>query len=119
MNHLQKLFLEVADLDAGERARYFEQHQVGRDLRLEVESLLHFDQGDAVILNGVVGATVERLLGSVLSDSAGLTNWSACSAKAAWDPSIWVSARMAKWTCGSQSSCFAAPPRRGHSGIGS
>ena len=65
INNLQKLFLEVADLDAVERSRYFDQHEVGGDLRQEVESLLHFDQGSAKILNGVVGATVEQFLDSV------------------------------------------------------
>src|SRR5580692_6109456 len=65
INNLQKLFLEVADLGAVERSRYFDQHEVGGDLRQEVESLLHFDQGSAKILNGVVGATVEQFLDSV------------------------------------------------------
>jgi len=65
MNNLQRLFLEVADLDAGARSRYFEEHEVDRDLRLEVESLLRFDRGSSDHLQGVVGATVEHFLDSV------------------------------------------------------
>jgi tetratricopeptide (TPR) repeat protein len=65
MNNLQRLFLEVADLDAAARSRYFEEHEVDRDLRLEVESLLRFDRGSSDHLEGVVGATVEHFLDSV------------------------------------------------------
>jgi tetratricopeptide (TPR) repeat protein len=64
MNDLQKLFLEVADLDAVKRSRYFEEHHVSRDLQQEVESLLRFDHGSENILTGVVGATVEQFLDS-------------------------------------------------------
>jgi serine/threonine protein kinase len=65
MDNVQKLFLEVADLNAAERSRYFEQQQVSGDLRREVESLLRFDSGSATLLTGVVGATVEQFLDAV------------------------------------------------------
>jgi hypothetical protein len=54
MNDLQKLFLQVADLDQAERSHYYEEHEVGRDLRQEVESLLRFDNGSANLLTGVM-----------------------------------------------------------------
>ena len=64
LNDLQKLFLEVADLDAAERSQYFEKHQVSGDVRREVESLLRFDSGSATVLTDVVGSTVEQFLDS-------------------------------------------------------
>lgn len=64
MNDLQKLFLEVADLDPAERSQYFDEHAVSQDLRQEVESLLRFDSGSAGLLTGLVGITVEQLLDS-------------------------------------------------------
>jgi tetratricopeptide (TPR) repeat protein len=65
MDDVQKLFLEVADLNVAERSRYFEQHEVSGDVRREVESLLRFDSGSATLLTGVVGATVEQFLDAV------------------------------------------------------
>lgn len=65
MNNLQRLFLEVADLDPAERSQYFEEHRISEDLRLEVESLLRFDGGGRNLLTGAVGTTVEQFLDSV------------------------------------------------------
>lgn len=64
LNDLQRLFIEVADLDAAERSQYFEKHKVGADARREVESLLRFDNGSATVLTDVVGSTVEQFLDS-------------------------------------------------------
>ncbi len=64
MNDLQKLFVEVADLDPAKRSQYFEEHEVGGDLRTEVESLLRFDRGSANLLTDVVGASIEHFLDS-------------------------------------------------------
>jgi serine/threonine protein kinase len=65
LNDLQKLFLEVADLEPAERSQYFEAHQVGAEVRHEVESLLRFDSATADDLTDVVGSTVEQFLDSV------------------------------------------------------
>jgi serine/threonine protein kinase len=65
LNDLQKLFLEVADLNADARFLYFEDHGIEGDLRFEVESLLCFDRGSSDHLKSVVGATVEEFLDSV------------------------------------------------------
>src|SRR5579863_4265879 len=64
MNDLQKLFVDVADLDEGKRSQYFEEHHVSREMRVEVESLLRFDRGSANLLTDVVGASVETFLDS-------------------------------------------------------
>lgn len=64
MNDLQKLSLQVADLDQVERSHYYKEHEVGRDLRQEVESLLRFDNGSANPLTGVVGETMEQFTDS-------------------------------------------------------
>ena len=64
LNDLQRLFLEVADLDAAARSHYFEQHQVSGDVRREVESLLRFDSGSANVLTDVVGSNIEQFLDS-------------------------------------------------------
>jgi serine/threonine protein kinase len=64
MDDVQKLFREVADLNAEARSQYFEDHGIERDVRREVESLLRFDQGSSDHLKDVVGATVEEFLGS-------------------------------------------------------
>jgi len=64
MNDLQKLFREVADLNAEARSLYFEAHGIQGNLRSEVESLLRFDRGSSDHLKNVVGATVEEFLNS-------------------------------------------------------
>jgi tetratricopeptide (TPR) repeat protein len=64
MDDVQKLFGEVADLNAETRSRYFEDHQIDGDVRREVESLLRFDHGSSDHLESVVGATVQQFLDS-------------------------------------------------------
>ena len=43
--HVSELFDEVADLTDGARSRYFAEHHVSEDARVEVEGLLAFDCG--------------------------------------------------------------------------
>jgi serine/threonine protein kinase len=64
MDNVQKLFREVADLNAEAQSQYFEDHGIEGDLRREVESLLRFDRGSSDHLKNVVGATVEEFLDS-------------------------------------------------------
>jgi serine/threonine protein kinase len=64
MDDVQMLFRAVADLNAGARSQYFEDHGIEGDLRREVESLLRFDEGSSDHLKNVVGATVEEFLDS-------------------------------------------------------
>ncbi len=64
LDDVQRLFREVADLNAEARSQYFEDHQIDGDLRSEVESLLRFDHGSSHHLEGVVGATVVQFLDS-------------------------------------------------------
>ncbi len=45
-----------------ERHRYFEQHRVGPDLRIEIESLLRFDAPDGGTIGSVVAAAQEQLV---------------------------------------------------------
>lgn len=62
---LQNLFSEVTDLDGLARSRYFDEYGVSPELRLEVKSLLRFDNGSSDVIDQVVGATVELFNGSV------------------------------------------------------
>src|SRR5580658_7309864 len=71
LDDVQKLFGEVADLNAETRSQYFEAHQVDGDLRREVESLLRFDRGSSDHLKSVVSATVEQFLDSTLDRFCG------------------------------------------------
>src|SRR5580704_564949 len=64
MGDVQRLFREVADLNAETRSQYFQDHQIDGELRREVESLLRFDHGSSDHLETVVGATVEQFLDS-------------------------------------------------------
>ncbi len=64
MDDVQKLFREVADLDAEARSQYFADNGIDGDLRREVESLLRFDRGSSDRLKNVVGATVDEFLDS-------------------------------------------------------
>lgn len=71
IDDLQKLFLDVADLNKAAREKYFEDHAVSGRLRHEVESLLRFDSSDANVLTAVVGSTVEEFLDSIPERSCG------------------------------------------------
>jgi hypothetical protein len=71
MDDVQKLFREVADLDAEARSQYFADNGIDADLRREVESLLRFDRGSSDHLKNVVGATVDNFLDSALDRFCG------------------------------------------------
>jgi tetratricopeptide (TPR) repeat protein len=64
IDEIHKLFLEIADLDPVARAEYLDRHNVQAEMRVELESLLHFDRGGADVLTGVVGSTMEQFLDS-------------------------------------------------------
>ncbi|HTB13079.1 MAG TPA: serine/threonine-protein kinase [Bryobacteraceae bacterium] len=64
MDEVQKLFRDVADLDAEARSQYFADNGIDGNLRREVESLLRFDRGSSDHLKNVVGATVDQFLDS-------------------------------------------------------
>jgi serine/threonine protein kinase len=64
MDDVQKLFREVADLDAEARSQYFADNGIEGNLSREVESLLRFDRGSSDHLQTVVGATVDKFLNS-------------------------------------------------------
>jgi serine/threonine protein kinase len=71
MDDVQKLFREVADLNAEAQSQYFADRGIDGDLRREVESLLRFDRGRSDQLKDVVGATVEEFLDSALDQFCG------------------------------------------------
>src|SRR5579863_8868116 len=52
----EAVFHEVADLPAAERERYFNERQVPRDVRAEVEALLRIDAADDSLTECVAGA---------------------------------------------------------------
>ncbi len=64
MDHLQRLFADLADLEPAMRDQYFDQHQVSADLRGQVESLLHFDDGGADPFMNTIENAVEEFLDS-------------------------------------------------------
>jgi serine/threonine protein kinase len=71
---IELLFREVADLSPDERERYFDQREVPRHLRTEVESLLRFDMPHVESLTGCVASTAAQFLDS----DAGLGEGSRC-----------------------------------------
>src|SRR5580704_8435750 len=64
MDDLQRLFLDVVDLESGQRSQYFEKHGVASDLRTQVESLLRFDGDSERSIEGVIADTVDHFLDS-------------------------------------------------------
>ncbi len=71
MRDVEKLFREVADLDADSRSQYFADNGIEGNLSREVESLLRFDLGSSDHLETVVGATVDQFLDSTLDRVCG------------------------------------------------
>jgi len=71
LDEVSILFRDVADLSPAERERYFEQHDVPKRLRIEVESLLRFDAPDAPLVD-LIGSAAEGVLQSRASASEGL-----------------------------------------------
>jgi len=72
-DEVPSLFREVADLDAAERERYFERHEVPAELRTEVESLLRYDSSDAQLDDLIAGEAA-----SVLEARAGSAEGMRC-----------------------------------------
>ena len=64
MDDLQRLFLDVVDLESGQRSQYFEKHGIASELRTQVESLLRFDLDSERQIEGVIADTVEHFLDS-------------------------------------------------------
>src|SRR4051812_46977602 len=64
------LFRELADVSPEARARYFEEHAVGPEVRAEVESLLAFDAPSASLAAALVDAA-EDLLHSGATSATG------------------------------------------------
>src|SRR5580704_3509208 len=64
MDDLQRLFLDVVDLESGQRSQYFEKSGVTPELRTQVESLLRFDDDSEGSIESVIADTVEHFLDS-------------------------------------------------------
>jgi hypothetical protein len=68
---LPKLFRDLVDLSAAERARYFDANGIPQEIRDEVESLIRFDTQQRLPLTASVAGAAEHLLNTELALAVG------------------------------------------------